>query len=484
VLYRGVILKTNKDYAIVATQESDLIRIKSKDGMEIGQKIYFFQEDIFLENPNQSIKSGLPKWISAVAAVLIMALITSIYVPYVTNSVYAVVSLDINPSVELMIDKNYKVIKAEAETEESAVVISGEIRGKFLNEAVVEVLTNAAKEGYSISGKNTVLISTAALKEKTEIEKIEKLLSDGIREIVDTESNYNDIKVVYIPANNDDVKQAEKLDISVGKYKLYELSNKTIDVGTIETTRVSDLIEDADMVNYLNDADDIRVMDGLFFKRLNRIDNRIIKLETEILDSIENLNETDKVEANKKIDELNNLRNELTDELEELVRMEEEYDRVFDDLSNDPDYELEIDNEFDDYVSDFDDDMGEINNYYEIESMYFEAKILEAEGNFEEANELWEEIEELLDDVDLNDYYIEDDEFDEYDELDELDEYDELDELDELDEFDEDDKLDEFVENDEFDELDDLYEDDSYDDSYEDDSYDDSYEDDSYDDSY
>ncbi len=110
-----MVLKIKKEYAIVMTQESDLIRIQYKQGMEIGQKIYFMEEDIVRSQSKKGFNKKQARWVTSIAAMLIIVVMTSLYVPQLMNPVYAVVSVDVNPSVQLKIDKHLNVVSAEAE---------------------------------------------------------------------------------------------------------------------------------------------------------------------------------------------------------------------------------------------------------------------------------------------------------------------------------------------------------------------------------
>jgi len=46
MLKKGMVIKIKEKYVIVATDESDFVRISKKDGTFVGQKIYFDDLDI------------------------------------------------------------------------------------------------------------------------------------------------------------------------------------------------------------------------------------------------------------------------------------------------------------------------------------------------------------------------------------------------------------------------------------------------------
>ena len=40
MLYKGIIIEVKDEYSIVVTNESEFLRIKNKEGMKVGDKIY------------------------------------------------------------------------------------------------------------------------------------------------------------------------------------------------------------------------------------------------------------------------------------------------------------------------------------------------------------------------------------------------------------------------------------------------------------
>ena len=52
MLYKGIIIEVKDEYSIVVTNESEFLRIKNKEGMKVGDKIYFLEEDIYNTEEN------------------------------------------------------------------------------------------------------------------------------------------------------------------------------------------------------------------------------------------------------------------------------------------------------------------------------------------------------------------------------------------------------------------------------------------------
>ena len=128
-------------------------------------------------------------------------------------------TVDINPSVELMVDKDNKVISVTALNDDAAVILQGEasIVGKESDDAVKAIVSLATDTGYIVKGEvsadeNTVKISVSGdtkwakdLAKDAEqkvnqffkdsgiagtVEKVDALTSDALKALVEKNSTY------------------------------------------------------------------------------------------------------------------------------------------------------------------------------------------------------------------------------------------------------------------------------------------------------
>lgn len=104
--------------------------------------------------------------IAAAAALLVMGVLIGRGIgqaPAAAN-VAAIISLDVNPSVELRIDAEENVLAAEAHNEDGAAVLDGmELAGTKLNVAVNAVVGSMLKLGYLDELANSILISVEGM---------------------------------------------------------------------------------------------------------------------------------------------------------------------------------------------------------------------------------------------------------------------------------------------------------------------------------
>ena len=128
---KGVILEVKERYSLVLKEDSTIVRIKNKENMEVGDTILFFDEDLYqiAKNKNTMINKIIP--ILTIAAMLVL-LVIPIVKNNTTGGAYALMSIDINESIELELDSNKNVVKAYAINENGKKTNLSELSGKSL----------------------------------------------------------------------------------------------------------------------------------------------------------------------------------------------------------------------------------------------------------------------------------------------------------------------------------------------------------------
>ncbi len=117
------------------------------------------------------------------------------------TGISATVALDVNPSIELDVDKNEKIIEAEALNAEAKTVLEGmNLKGVDLNVAVNAIIGSMLQHGYISADKNSILVSVdsnnserAAALTASVTENIKRVLGeDNITPSVLTQSYHKD----------------------------------------------------------------------------------------------------------------------------------------------------------------------------------------------------------------------------------------------------------------------------------------------------
>lgn len=154
-------------------------------------------------------------------------------------------TVDINPSIELMVDADNKVVSATALNDDGSIILAGEaLVGKTSDEAVKAVVSIATDTGYIVKGEveaseNTVKISVSG--DTAYAEKLVKDATDKVNKFFED----NDIKgaVEKVEALNLQALRALALNNSIyTEEELKEMSEeellKVISIGRIETAEL------------------------------------------------------------------------------------------------------------------------------------------------------------------------------------------------------------------------------------------------------
>lgn len=249
-----IIMEVKDDYAIVMTSDFEFIKIKKKKSMTEGQKIYIVDEDICQgeEKTSLSNKNKLLKILGLIAILLGILLLAFLFNPFKKDT-YATASFDGDASIELSLDENKKITKAISRDDS---IPSGELenlKGKSFEYGIDEIDDYLENDNYILascyvpSGENDNYI-------------------DNIRTTIDKELS----DVIFINANKDDIKQAQKENKTLGQYKLQSVAS------------LSELEKYIDNVNY-NKLD-----------RFVLTNSNLIKNSTHIREQIKNKQSNDK----------------------------------------------------------------------------------------------------------------------------------------------------------------------------------------------
>lgn len=242
MVYKGCVIKVEDRFAVVLTTGAQYLKIIKKDGLILGKEILFVEEDLYREK-GLSIKSfGL----TAAVFILLFLSITLYHrlgqwLPL--QQVAAVVSIDINPSVELEVNKENKVLRSVAINEEGKQLVDTSLKGLTIEDAVVKVVNKAKSLQYITDEKNAILISTVVLKEEAKASQPQ--IEDAILEKIYEQDALQELQVIYVRSKKEDIEKAREEKISIGKYEVYleaKAEKQEITVEQIRKAKVQDLV--------------------------------------------------------------------------------------------------------------------------------------------------------------------------------------------------------------------------------------------------
>ena len=134
------------------------------------------------------------------------------------GDINARICLDVNPSVEIAVDKSETVIDVTADNEDGEKIINGQnFKGDGLTETVTTLVNRMVDENYITNLKNSVLVSVAS--QNGEFGKeLEKKMSDSIYELLGSKNIEGAVLSQTITQADDELMALAKMyNISYGK---------------------------------------------------------------------------------------------------------------------------------------------------------------------------------------------------------------------------------------------------------------------------
>lgn len=327
MLYKGIIIEVKDEYSIVVTNESEFLRIKNKEGMKVGDKIYFLEEDIYNTEENTILSdqskeneeksniidfkekkeksknnmSRIYKRLVSVAATIAIIVGAVIYTS--SPKSYATVSFDENgSSLELNLDKNKKV--------NSTSLINGnlDISDDDDFSMVLDQLYKQIKRDSKNNKNGRVLVGLCF--EDAEDLAYEKEIKNLISQ------KFKGLNIMYVRVDKNQVSMNQNAEISMGEYAAMKM------------------IEEDDI-------------EGMTMDRLNQMlkDGKYEYLREEILDELEDRSEGYEDDDDDDIDEIedyyknSNRKNNNTNSNSSNKKYESDDDEEDDDHDDDDDDE-------------------------------------------------------------------------------------------------------------------------------------------------
>lgn len=159
------------------------------------------------------------RWRLALSAAAILVLVAvGFFATTIQNrQIFAVVGLDVNPSVELSVDDRERVIAAEALNDDAVVVLEGlKLEGTDLNTACHAVVGSMLVKGYLRADSNSILVSIRALDPQLG-KQLERQISQNLNSYLENSEVAVAILGQYVTEDEAISKLADEQGISLGK---------------------------------------------------------------------------------------------------------------------------------------------------------------------------------------------------------------------------------------------------------------------------
>ncbi|WP_163102140.1 anti-sigma factor domain-containing protein [Peribacillus alkalitolerans] len=214
---KGIIMEVDNHFVTLLTPEGEFLKTKKtyRDRpYMVGEEIAF--SPMMQKKVNKWIHYSGPKTLIA-GMVACLILFFSLFPAFNQDEVYAYMTIEENPGVEMALDEDLNVIKLRALNKEGKSIISGieEWEDKSAT-AVSQLILNSMKDNGYLKNPDQVILSTVGLKDK---EKKEQLVLSVQKSLPVTS------EVTVVEATKKERKIAKKQGVSTGQY----VKSKTVE---------------------------------------------------------------------------------------------------------------------------------------------------------------------------------------------------------------------------------------------------------------
>ena len=177
--------------------------------------------------PMTTKKTTKRKWTSLIAACLAVVLFGGGGLSYQrANAVASVVSLDVNPSIELKVNRSEKVLACTPLNEEAKTILAdmgngADLKGAKLDVAVNAIVGSLVRSGYLSSISSAIMISVED-KDTARAEKLQRELTSTVDGVLQTSESRASVLTQTLTQDAGLEQQARENSISTGKAALVD----------------------------------------------------------------------------------------------------------------------------------------------------------------------------------------------------------------------------------------------------------------------
>lgn len=207
--FKGVVMEIKNDYAIVMRDDSTMVRIKNKDRLKVGNVIIFLEEDIYEMKSSKYNKFNKV----FVPFVAIAAMLMVLVLPMVSKNkdiAYALMSLDVNPSIQIELDENKKIVNIEGINDDGKNLNLGTLKGMDLDSGLNQIKIILENQKYAVNN-DSAIVGFTFLQVEEDIKYEEE-----VKNIV--KNSLSNTKTAYLSATKKDLEKANQKGISLGRY--------------------------------------------------------------------------------------------------------------------------------------------------------------------------------------------------------------------------------------------------------------------------
>lgn len=213
---RGTVIRSSGNRAFIMNERCEFLEVKTTVELQPGDRIEY--------SPGDIVRSGSrPARALAVAAsfIIVCVIAFTAFQHMLTGKVYAYIGMEINPSIEIGINSQNKVVRLKGYNDDGKRLISGQdLLNRDINDAIRDIIRDCREGGY-LDGKNDSDIAVSVnfpggddgrgLMQQVDAAAQTALAENGVS-----------ARIYYFSIDKITMDQARAQDVSPLKYMLWE----------------------------------------------------------------------------------------------------------------------------------------------------------------------------------------------------------------------------------------------------------------------
>ncbi len=214
--HRGIILKIKKRSCVVLTPGGEYREVPlPEDGTaSVGREITFKQRKSLFNF----------RYFAVAASLLLFILSGQVYLSQ-THPAAAYLSIDINPSIELAVSAEREVLSARGLNQDGRIILGEvKVKGRDLLEATGVIISQAIADGYLVEKDDNVILATLTVDaDKESVVDLEAIYKTIQKPVI---SGGLDAEIIIQPVGPEVRREADGCGLSTGRYFLLQEARK------------------------------------------------------------------------------------------------------------------------------------------------------------------------------------------------------------------------------------------------------------------
>ena len=205
-------MEINRRFLTVLTPDGEFLHVRRQDQLyQVGQEINFSTKEL----EKKRVPFSMPIKVALTACAFVLVFISIIPV-YQANQVYAYMSIDVNPSIELGMNENLKIVELIPYNKDGEKIVNmlSNWKRKDIDEVTLAIMNEINKQGYT-KKNHEVVVSTVFVKDQ---HKDNNKLQKEIK-VIEKEIAKENLNVILVEASQKDREKAKEKGITTGIYK-------------------------------------------------------------------------------------------------------------------------------------------------------------------------------------------------------------------------------------------------------------------------